>query len=26
VFKFGDTLVNLLRASEAPDLIAPPPR
>jgi catechol 2,3-dioxygenase-like lactoylglutathione lyase family enzyme len=25
VFKFGDTLINLLRASEAPDLIAPAP-
>ena len=23
VFKFGDTLINLLRTSEAPDLIAP---
>lgn len=23
VFKFGDTLVNLLQASEAPDLVAP---
>lgn len=25
VFKFGETLVNLLRAGEAPDLIAPAP-
>ena len=25
VFRFGETLVNLLRASEAPDLIAPAP-
>ena len=25
VFKFGDTLINLLRASEAPGLIAPAP-
>jgi catechol 2,3-dioxygenase-like lactoylglutathione lyase family enzyme len=25
VFRFGDTLVNLLRTSEAPDLIAPAP-
>ena len=25
VFRFGDTLVNLLRASEAPELVAPAP-
>ena len=25
VFKFGETLINLLRTSEAPDLIAPAP-
>ncbi len=25
VFKFGDTLINLLRISEAPDLVAPAP-
>jgi catechol 2,3-dioxygenase-like lactoylglutathione lyase family enzyme len=25
VFKFGDTLVNLLKATEAPELIAPAP-
>ena len=25
MFRFGETLVNLLRASEAPDLIAPAP-
>jgi len=25
VFKFGDTLVNLLQASEAPELVAPAP-